>query len=268
MGVFYAAALAHALICRLPGSGLRTAAAACSMLYALAFPVLLMRRHLLGAATAFCLLACVAGAATFLIASLSTPPAKRPLLGALLAGAGAGAGAILICAEAIPEGISPTTLFEGVVAGPLRHPGVYSVLLPVAGIQAILAVVVAMGVFGLHHFRSKWRDRCDWVGALPGVIGLCAVPLLAVSPANCAWILPFLRVGLLVLLELEPSDALPRVFVACLSATQFLQAYPIAGTQVAIASAPLHWLFRLPHQRCRAPIRSTSHWNAKPATNS
>ncbi len=80
------------------------------------------------------------------------------------------------------------------------------------------------------------------------MIGLCAIPLLAMSAKNASWILPFLPLALLRPPDAPPSDSGPRVFISCLAAAQYLQIYPVAGTQVAIAASPLMlWAFVCVH---------------------
>ncbi|MGO9255921.1 MAG: hypothetical protein ACLQU1_06430 [Bryobacteraceae bacterium] len=248
VGVFYLAALAHTLVCRFPAGRIRSAAVGMSLVYALGFPWIVMRQHFPGAAAGFGLLAAVCCASTFLVASLTMPPAPRPVREPLAAAAGAFSAAVLILAETMRQGMSLTTLLDGVVWAPLRHPRVYSVLLEVSGIHVVVAVLIAGCAIGLHRFRARWQDRPDWIGALQCAIGVCAIPLLAVSAKNSSWVLPFLPLGLLRARDLGPFQWFPRVFVTCLAATQFLQIYPVAGTQVAIAASPLMlWAFVCVH---------------------
>ena len=239
VGVFYFAAVALALACALPAGRIRSAAAGILVVFALGCPWLLMRQAVPGPAAGFVLIASVCGASTFLASALTTQASPRPLRDVLHAAAGAAIGAALIVAGTVQNGMSIATLLDGVVFSPLRHPSVYSVILGVLGIQVIAAALVTGFVLGLYRFRPRWQQHSDWVEAVQCVVGLCAIPLLAAAAKYSLWVLPFLPLVLLRARNAKPSDALPRVFVAALAAMQFLQIYPVAGTQIAIAAAPL-----------------------------
>ncbi|MBS1855960.1 MAG: hypothetical protein JST11_11390 [Acidobacteria bacterium] len=255
VGAFYLAALGFTLVCRLPEGWGRRILVGLSLVYALGFPVALMWRHLPGA-SGFCVLAAAAAGGTFLAASLEAPRGAHPLRDLYYAAAGAAAGALLIAGEAMREGMSLATLMEGVVWTPMRHPGVFSMVVGVGAGIAALAVIVTGSLVGLHLSADGRRDRAagrvqhesgvplERLRDLQCGIGLIAIPLLVAAAFNSAWILPFLPLGLLRLRDAGCTEATPRLFVACLSATQFLQLYPVAGTQAAVAASPLLlWAF-------------------------
>ncbi|MEZ5397301.1 MAG: hypothetical protein R2724_31615 [Bryobacterales bacterium] len=72
-------------------------------------------------------------------------------------------------------------------------------------------------------------------------IGVIVILLLPAIPILAFWILPFLPIGLLPPYgrSWQASDMFPRLFVASLAATQPLQVYPVAGSQIGIAASPL-----------------------------
>ncbi|MEZ5364976.1 MAG: hypothetical protein R2748_22255 [Bryobacterales bacterium] len=70
---------------------------------------------------------------------------------------------------------------------------------------------------------------------------MIVILLLPAIPILAFWILPFLPIGLLPPYgrSWQASDMFPRLFVASLAATQPLQVYPVAGSQIGIAASPL-----------------------------
>jgi len=248
VGVFFLAAVGHALLCRLPASRTRSMVQGIALLFAVGVPVLLMRRHVPGMAAGFCLAASVCGAATFGFAGLKSPASTRPGRDLLSAAAGAVLTGLLISVAAVIGGMPATALLEGVILGPLRHPGVFSVVLEVPGLVAILAVIVAGFVFRWGRSPALGQGGVEIVEALQFWTGLCAIPLMAISAKNGMWVLPFLPLGMMRIHELPPAAGFGRVFLACLSAMEFLQVYPVAGTQLAIAASPLMlWAFVCVH---------------------
>ena len=80
--------------------------------------------------------------------------------------------AIIVVIGAMWQGMSASTLLEGVVWGPSRHPGVFNVRLQISTKKMILDVLMTAGIACLYWFRDRWRPCVDWVGALRFVIGL------------------------------------------------------------------------------------------------
>ena len=150
------------------------------------------------------------------------------------------AGAIVL-AIAVLTGTLVSGLIEGLFLTPLKMPGVALLPLPVptgALLNTAAAVILAIAVaanLGGHRITSL-------VPILKAVYGIAgSLCLLGDAKAQIAYLLPWVWL-VLVRLPTEsqaPTDSFPRVLL-CLAATwQSLQAYPIAGTQVATATVLL-----------------------------
>src|SRR6202012_2808293 len=79
VGIFFLAAVALTLVCRFPPGRIRNLGAFCLMVYAVAVPLLLMRRDVPGWASKYCLLAILIGSSTFLAGFVTTPSSPRPM---------------------------------------------------------------------------------------------------------------------------------------------------------------------------------------------
>jgi hypothetical protein len=246
VGVFYFAAVALTLVCRFPAGRIRTIGGSLMLLYAIGFPVMLMHRDVPGWALRYCLMAILVGVSAFLAGLLTSPASAKPWRGALYAGLGVVAATIAIVFGTELNGMSAHTLMEGVVWGPSRHPGVFSVQIWIPMTSVLIAALVTGGVAWLYRFPDRWQNHADWVDALRCLVGfflICTLPVLPLLLFGrifpCALI--FLPLGLLPTKgrAWPPAEYLPRLFVTCMAATQFLQAYPVAGSQLNIAAAPL-----------------------------
>lgn len=259
-GVFYFAAVAIALVCGFPAGRLRKVGAGLLFLYTIAGPLMLMRQDLLRWAGGFCLLAIVCGVSTLAMGLLATPASPAPMRGILYVAAGGASASALIVGESMREGMRTSTLLEGILWGPLRHPRVFSVHIGVPAIAVILALAISASIVALYWFRDRWRAHADVADALRCAAGLCAIALLTAYRAGPYGVTdlphPRLMVAAFLPLSLLPaagkswqaSDCFPRLFVTSLAATQLLQAYPVAGSQVNIALAPsLLWAFICVH---------------------
>lgn len=247
IGIFYFAALFCLLLCCFPPGRARKIGTALLLAYAAAAPVILMRAHLSTWAGGFCLTAILCGVTTFLSATLATPGSFRPAQNAFYAAAGALLTGALIVSTTLLHGMSFQTLLDGVLWEPLKHPGVFVVPLPVRGIKlaVVLPAWVCMGL--LYWFRERWTSY-PWIDVVRVVAGLGAVGLLAtVSPSGrLVVILPLLPLVLLRKHGVLPpwAEFAPRVFVISLAAAQFLESYPVAGSQLGISASPaLLWGF-------------------------
>lgn len=154
-----------------------------------------------------------------------------------------GAGALLVLGAIVLttvcwRGTSMRDMLEGVLLGPLRHPGVYHFppawkpgTALVGGISLLLAALV-------------WRGRSGWLGWL--IVGLRLVLALGFGLACLEW-LPFSSHGIamsylmplawIFTLRLDPDKAdnapNPATWLGLLLVLQYLHAYPVAGSQVA-----------------------------------
>jgi hypothetical protein len=243
VGVFYFAALAQALVCSFSSSRARTVGAGLLLAYAAAAPLLLMQRDAQGDfpwARGYCLLATLVGVAALLAGWLTRPAAGRPIRGGLYAAAGAVSVGVLIVIGTMLQGMSLATLLDAVLWVPLGHPGVYSVPLLVPLREVCGAVLITAGIAALYRFGERAWTGADWVGALRCAVGLCAMYLFTINVGYLVWVLPFLPLGLIPVngVEWRPCDFFPRVFLSSLAAAEFLQAYPVAGSQLNIAAMP------------------------------
>ncbi len=246
VGIFYFAAVALTLVCRFPAGRIRTIGGYFLLFYAVSFPVVLMHRDVPGWALRYCAVAILGGVSAFLAGLLTSPASPKPWRSVLYVSVGVVIATITIIFGTELQGMSAHTLMEGVVWGPSRHPGVFSIQFWIPMTSVLIAVLVAGGVAWLYRFRDRWQNHADWVDALRCLVGLFLICTLPVLPSlllgrifPCALI--FLPLGLLPTKgrAWQPAEYLPRLFVTCMAATQFLQAYPVAGSQLNIAAAPL-----------------------------
>ena len=246
VGIFYLAAVAATLICGFPAGRIRTIGGYFLLFYAVSFPVVLMHRDVPGWAFRYCLVAILGGVSAILAGLLTSPASPKPWRRVLYVSVGVVIATIAIVFGTELQGMSARTLMEGVVWGPSRHPGVFSVQFWIPKTSILMAALVAGSVACLYRFRNRWQSHADWVDALRCMVGLFLVCTLPVLPwlflgriFPCAMM--FLPLGLLPIngRAWQPAEYFPRLFVTCMAATQFLQAYPVAGSQLNIAATPL-----------------------------
>ena len=253
VGVFFLAALAHALVCLLPASRLRSAALAALLAYALFAPPLLARAHLAEGAGGFAFVAALTTAVTFFWGSRLRPAAPLRFRQAMLACAGTAGAAALLTLAAMLQGVSLPTLIEGVILEPARHPSGLLFLgfrLGLFPCLAAVATLAALSAFALLQPRlapcGPWLATwlATWLGALRCAAALAAIVLLLRH--DLSWVLPLLPLGVIPLTRRSRTAAewFPRIFLADLAATEFLQTYPTAGSHVGLSAIPvLLWAF-------------------------
>lgn len=251
VGIFYFVAIMQTLVCELPAGRIKNLGAGLLLVFACGGPLALMRQDVHGWARNYCLLATVCGISTLVIAYLATPTSPTPLRRVLYVSTGAVSAAALIVGGTIWEGMSVHTLAEGVVWAPLRHPRVFQIPLRLSSKGVFIAMLVSVCIIVLCITRDRWLSRSNWVNGLHCLIGLSVILglLLPVNHTNALFV-ALLPIGLIPTQGRfsEPSNFSPRLFVTSLAATQFLQAYPVAGSQLFIAFAPLLlWAFVCVH---------------------
>ncbi len=245
VGAFYFVALAQTLVCVLPPGRLRTVGVGCTLGCAVLAPVLLMHSHFLDWARGYCLLAVVSCGATFAWSSLLRPDPPIPLRRTLYAAAGAASVTVLIVIATMLQGMSLSTLVQGVLLEPAKLPDTFAHPLMIRMDQLFSAAVVVSCISLIAFCRDRLANHSS-IGALRCVIGLIAVFLL--ESWALPWVMPFLPLAVIPVTNRtwRLTDLLTRVFITSLAATQFLQAYPVAGAQLSVASAPvLLWAFVL-----------------------
>ncbi len=255
VGVFYFAALAHTVLCLLRPNRVRTVGVGFMLAYAVTSPVLLMHSNLLQAPV-YALIAVLSVGVTFACGSLLVLEAWLPSHRALYAVAGTLSASILIVIATLSQGMSVRTLVHGVLLDPARHAQVWAPWGIGEG-YFFMAVLMVGCIGGIGIFRDRFAALINWVGVLRCAAGLTVVFLLLLLPnpvsvgiflplpclALCCAFLPLSAIPITAR-NWHLSDLLPRLFITDLAATQFLQAYPVAGSQVSIAAAPmLLWAF-------------------------
>jgi hypothetical protein len=137
------------------------------------------------------------------------------------------------------NGTSPGGLLDGLLLTPLKMPGV--ALLPAKLPDAVLfsaavSLVVAIVVRAKAQER-RVRNAVTILKAIFGIVGgFC---LIGNAALQLAFLLPWVwlvAVPRVEIAERNPSENCSRVFLCLAAAWQGLQAYPIAGTQVTMAT--------------------------------
>jgi hypothetical protein len=150
---------------------------------------------------------------------------------------------VLIVVATSFQGMSVGTLVWGVILNPLNQPNIFFSPLDVSRLNFLVAIIVTAGVIGVRlSQRSLAAPR--WFNVLRCAAGIGS--LLLLLRYQIQWVVPLLPLTLIPASDWErDTDALfPRLFVTYMAATQFLEAYPIAESQVGIAAAPMIlWAF-------------------------
>jgi hypothetical protein len=244
VGLFYVVALAHTFFCLLASGRLRTAGICLMVAYAIAAPVLLMRSNLFGWAGGYCLVAVLCGTVTFVCASLVRTESSLRWQDGVLGVFGMLLAALSIVVGTSLQSMSIGTLINGVILEPLRHPQVFYVPLTITPWEVVVTAL-AVGCVGTIYLFPEWFSA-DSLDALQCVVGTAAIFLLLWLPWRFYLIMPFLPLGVISgrMRTLSLADLFPRVFITCLASTQFLQAYPVGGSQINVAAIPtLLWGF-------------------------
>ncbi len=248
IGVFYIAALAHALFCIVKPGWIRSLGLSLTIVYAIAAPWFLMHADFQRGALDYCLLAILCGASTFVFGSLLRPAYPQSARYMLVAGSGLLAGSLLIVIAAALQGISQVALIRGVILDPMKLSEIFFVPLKIDKLPWMAATLVTAVLICVWHMRRKPKRLAFGVGvdATRVALGLGIILSLMGGVRHIAWFLPFLPLSLLpgARQSLCAIELFPRLFITCMAATQFLEAYPVAGSQVAIAASPiLLWAF-------------------------
>lgn len=181
------------------------------------------------------------GAVAAVIATAASARGEVPIAGWLwFAGAATGA-TVLVFALTMARGTTLPELLEGIILGPLRHPGVFSfavvwrpgALAWAVGSLAIAAVVFARG----------WRHRPEFVTAVAGlrlaVLAVVVVAWLAWLPINAVALAinfgpPLVWLLIVPLREDSTAEAAARLraWLGLLAVLQVLHAFPVGGSQI------------------------------------
>jgi hypothetical protein len=190
------------------------------------------------------LLATVGGIAAFAYGALVGPHHRLSMRAALCAGAGLLAVTALIIVATSLQGVSIGSLVQGVILNALHHPDVFYIPLSVSRLNLLGALILTAGVVSLGWWgRPLIQSR--WLGLLRCTAGIGSICLLTLDH-QIQWVIPLLPLTLIPQSHWE-RDAValfPRFFITYMAVTQFLEPYPVAESQTAIAAAPMIlWAF-------------------------
>lgn len=201
-----------------------------------ALPFVLMRPMLAeGWISTYAMLGGLAALTVFLAAPKgATPvPSPRPLFITLAAAAIAGT---LTIGSTLFSGTTLTALLDGLLLGPLRHPGVYR--LPITWRPGVLPLALASAAAAFWIVTRPPEKRGALIGparlvvaaaylaALAGWLPLNAQAFVLCYGWTAAWIL-------VVPCRTEDGGWPARAWLAVLLVPQALHAFPVAGSQVA-----------------------------------
>ena len=243
-GVFYLAALGQTLVCMAPKGRLRTVALGSVAGYVVAMPVLLMRAHLASGSGALCILAVLCGGTTLLCAARVGGVARLGWGSVGIAGAGVGAALGLMTLAVRVQGLGVGELVQSIAIVPMRMGAFWHGVFLLAPPALAACVIAGMGVVVLLALPEQRARYGRWMGLLRCAAGVCAIGLLV--RGDLGLVVPVIGLGLIPVAgrQWTRGETLVRIFVAELCVNQLLQTYPIAGSQVAIASAPVVvWAF-------------------------
>ena len=271
VGVFYVAGLTHTLICLLPSGRIRSAAVALTLIYAAVFPWLLMRAGFNDGFLGYFVIATEGGIVTFACGALIRPEQRLPRMALLYVGAGLLAGTALIVVAASAQGVSLESLIWGVILSPLRRYDSFYYPPRISRPDLVAALVLSAMVVGIGSAGSRLANS-----RLPELLrcaaGICCIGMLAFGQ-KIHWVVPLLPLALIFRPGAKPDAVtlFPRLFVTDMAVTQFLEPYPVAGSQLGIAAAPmLLWAFLclgdgLSGLRALSPNPARDTWNGWPS---
>lgn len=245
VGVFYLAGLAHALLCLLPSGRMRSAGLGLTLAYAAVAPWLLMHGGFGLGFYRYFVVATAIGIATFISAVAIGPSERLPMSVAVSAGAGVLTASALIVVATSVQGMPISSLLWGIVFNPIHQPDIFYKLLPVDWPNTLVAVVLAIGAAVVAIYPQRNPARAWWLDVARCVVGVVALLILTVR-YEIAWVAPFLPLTLIPRSRWEgdKSALFARLFITCMAATQFLEAYPVAGSQAGVAAASMIlWAF-------------------------
>jgi hypothetical protein len=185
---------------------------------------------------------------------------KRPLDWGVYLQAAAGflVACLIIVGLTLWRGSSVSGLVDGLLRTPLRMPGV--ALLPMA-LPNVVLVNAGLGQAAAFLALLRWRR---WSSALAllkllyGVVG--SLVLVGSVQEQFAYLLPWAWLVLIPTAEpaADARETFPRTFLCLASVWQGLQGYPIAGTQITLATLLLVLVFTLCLDDSFRVLRTTS----------
>lgn len=148
----------------------------------------------------------------------------------------------VVLAATLSAGTSASGLLQGLIVAPLQLPDVFSMPIDASGWALANAFLSLLCAAGVKRFAHTHRSAEGWiVGLKLGYGAMGSLVLVASLEAQLFYLAPWLWVVLVPLAASpgEPeraTDATPRFVVCVIAAFELLQAYPVAGSQVAWAT--------------------------------
>ena len=245
IGVFYIAGYAQALICLLPSGRLRLIGIALTLIYAATLPWFLMHSNFdYGGYRSYVLSRPFARSLRFLLAFRRSRILVCPCV-PIFAGTSLTVGMLLIITATSLQGMSFGSLVWGVILNPSQQASVFSVPLGISRISLLTTLFLTVSVVSLRLSGPRWVESA-WFDVLRCATGIASILMLTLHP-RIHWIVPLLPLTLIPQShwKFDAVTLLPRLFITSMAVTQFLGPYPVAGSQVGIAAAPMNifWAF-------------------------
>jgi hypothetical protein len=188
----------------------------------------------------YCVTATVCMIATVGWGSLVKSDSQLPWRGVVWVSIGSLMAAVAITVITLSQGVSAKQCPPGSCSNRSNIPMCFWFLSALSK-MAVGSMVLAVGCTGMLAWFAI-RGRLDAhqysLAMLQCITGFIAVILIVTS--HLSWAIPFLPLTLIPTTTMGHywQELLPRLFLADLAAMQFLGAYPVSGTQVAVAAFP------------------------------
>jgi hypothetical protein len=239
VGLFFLLGVAHAIACGSVPGLVRRLSPLVTIAISVCLPYLLMRgiSHVASYRIAATLLITV----TLTCSAMMKAEFELPWQASAYAVMGIASVGTIIVATAWIRGISLYALARGVVLEPARHPRVFLAPLHIVPLTLLVGagLLVIAGALTIHASRKRSESFEMSVSALRCIAGVIAIPyILAGRPELALAIVPLSLIKLPGQ-QMPPSMWLFRVVLADIAALQFLQIFPVAGSQLWIAGWPM-----------------------------
>jgi hypothetical protein len=240
VGVFFIFAVTMCFIALLPPGRSRKLTLLAASVVSVLMPLALMHAHIRSVLD-FCLvaIACI-GALNLTITDVAVddPISGRQMVSFV---AGFVAGITVVILFAVRQGASLHTLLHGILVSPLRHPAVFFRALLVPRDQLLLAGLLFVSTIYLWIYLGKIGLCRSLLGAIKLFVAIAVIITLWLNfSLSIMTVLPVLPIVYLGQRGERRSVEwlLPRLLLSFVVGFEFLQAYPVPGSQLAIALAP------------------------------
>jgi hypothetical protein len=247
VGAFFVLGLLTALICCAQFSQAHRAWFRGTLIASVLIPLVLMRHQLsAGWVAIFAFQACCALVTAELTAYSFAGEPRRGRSTILLAAMSFAATSFVLLVIVLATGTSISGLVEGLIRTPARLASVYTLPSSFYSLpsRAIPALASGASSFATALAVVGWRERLDryrlHLGLLKGAYGLLGALVFAADMrAQFAWLWPWVWLAIVPIRSQRTGpegDNFPRILICLLAVWQGLQAFPVAGTQVYVAT--------------------------------